>query len=131
MKYFTVAEAEALIPELERIFARALELHAKAEAKARALSALESAGTAHAEAALARSQLQFLINEVNERLRPVFELGAQPKGLDPALVDFPHRLEGREVHLCWRYGEKAITHYHGLEEGFAGRKPLPRAGRPA
>jgi hypothetical protein len=131
MKYFTVAEAEALIPRLEGIFASVLELHAKAEAKARALSELETAGGPEAEAALARAQLQFMVNEINERLRPVFDLGAQPKGLDPALVDFPHRLEGREVCLCWRYGEKSITHYHGLEEGFAGRKPLPRAGRPA
>ena len=127
MRYFTLPEAEAFIPELEALYAQVLEMHAKAEAKARTLNELEATGAAHAEAALARSQLQFLVNEINGRLRRVFEIGAQPKGLEPALVDFPHRLEGREVCLCWRYGEKSIGHYHGLAEGFAGRKPLPRA----
>jgi hypothetical protein len=54
---------------------------------------------------------------------------AQPKGLDPALVDFPHRLAGADVVLCWKLGEKKITYYHGNEEGFAGRKALPKNQR--
>ncbi|HVE13165.1 MAG TPA: DUF2203 domain-containing protein [Elusimicrobiota bacterium] len=124
MRYFTREEAEALIPELERVYAAVMELHAKALDKARLMN--EKSPDADApELAIERAQLQFLVNEINGRLRKVFELGGHPKGLDPALVDFPHRLEGREVCLCWKYGEKAITHYHGLDEGFAGRKPLP------
>ena len=42
------------------------------------------------------------------------------------LVDFPALLEGREVLLCWRSDEKEITHYHEMEEGFTGRKPIPQ-----
>ena len=40
------------------------------------------------------------------------------------LVDFLHLRDGREVNLCWRYGEERITHWHGLREGYAARKPL-------
>jgi hypothetical protein len=52
-------------------------------------------------------------------------LGAIVKDLDDGLVDFP-ALRGREeVLLCWRLGEDEVGHWHGLDEGFAGRKPLP------
>lgn len=44
------------------------------------------------------------------------------------LVDFPARIDGKEVCLCWRSDEREIGYYHGLEEGFAGRKPLPGKG---
>lgn len=127
MRYFTVAEAEALIPALERIFAAVAELLAQAEVKARALKDRQDAGAEDPAAdAIARSQLQFLTRDIDARMREIVELGALPKGVDPALVDFPARLDGREVYLCWRLGDKAIGHYHGVEEGFSGRKPLPR-----
>jgi hypothetical protein len=54
-------------------------------------------------------------------------LGVQVKDLDEGLVDFParHPEQGDTVLLCWRLGEERVAHWHGLEEGFAGRKPLP------
>jgi hypothetical protein len=54
-------------------------------------------------------------------------LGVQVKDLDAGLVDFPahHPARDEPVLLCWRLGEETITFWHGLEEGFAGRKPLP------
>ncbi|MBI4051663.1 MAG: DUF2203 family protein [Elusimicrobia bacterium] len=48
------------------------------------------------------------------------------EGIRSALVDFPFKLNGEEVYLCWKFGEKEIQHYHGTEEGFAARKSLPR-----
>jgi hypothetical protein len=53
------------------------------------------------------------------------ELGGQVKDLDRGLVDFPALHEGEEVLLCWELGEEEVAHWHGLEEGFAGRRPLP------
>ena len=63
---------------------------------------------------------------LNDKLQSIVELGALPKGVEPALVDFPAVVEGREGYLCWRLGEKRITHWHGIDEGFSGRKPLPK-----
>ena len=51
--------------------------------------------------------------------------GGLVKDLDAGLVDFPARREGVEVLLCWRLGEDEVGYWHGLEEGFSGRKPLP------
>ena len=52
-------------------------------------------------------------------------LGAIVKDLDEGLVDFPASHTGEEVLLCWKVGEDAVAFWHGLDEGFAGRKPLP------
>ena len=41
------------------------------------------------------------------------------------LVDFPSIIDGRKVLLCWRSDEEELQFYHGYEEGFAGRKPIP------
>jgi len=126
VKYFTIEEAEAQIDELESIFASALELRAKALAKADLVKELEEKGDAPSEAALERGRGEFLIKGFEEQLDRIVQMGAVPKGLEPGLVDFPYRLEDQEVYLCWTRGEKKITHYHGLAEGFSGRRPLPR-----
>jgi hypothetical protein len=62
--------------------------------------------------------------EIVRRVNAVHERGAIIKDLDTGLVDFPARLEGEEVLLCWQLGEEQVEHWHGLEEGFAGRKRL-------
>jgi hypothetical protein len=52
------------------------------------------------------------------------EMGAVLKDPRIGLVDFYGRVDGKLVWLCWKYGEDAVTHYHGLDEGFGGRKPI-------
>jgi hypothetical protein len=52
-------------------------------------------------------------------------LGVLVKDLDRGLVDFPCVHRGRELLLCWELGEDEVAYWHGLEEGFAGRRPLP------
>ena len=64
------------------------------------------------------------MQSLNETLEGIHKLGCLFKGLEPCLVDFPFRREGREVYLCWELGENRIGFYHGLEEGYEGRKPL-------
>jgi hypothetical protein len=54
----------------------------------------------------------------------IHEVGALVKDLDDGLVDFPATRDGEDVLLCWRLGEAEIGFWHGLDEGFSGRKPL-------
>jgi hypothetical protein len=63
--------------------------------------------------------------EIARLVDQIQKLGVLVKDLDRGLVDFPALREGEEVLLCWELGEEQVTHWHGLEEGFAGRKPLP------
>jgi hypothetical protein len=46
------------------------------------------------------------------------------RDLERGLVDFPAVIDGREVYLCWLLDEPQVTHWHGVESGFAGRRPL-------
>jgi hypothetical protein len=128
VRTFTLEEAEALIPRLERVFEACAEIRARAEERAGRLRALEARRDPDpAQLALERGQLEFLAASLDDALREVTRMGALLKGLAPALVDFPAVIEGRAALLCWRMGERRIAHWHGLEEGFAGRRPLPRA----
>jgi hypothetical protein len=52
------------------------------------------------------------------------EMGAVLKDPSQGLVDFYGLVDGKRVWLCWKYGEKSVTDYHGLDEGFSGRKPI-------
>ncbi len=127
MKYFTSEEADALIPELEKIFEAVAGLAAQAELKSASLRKRQMSGDdSQVAAAIERSQLQFLAQGINEWMQKIVELGALPKGVEPALVDFPFRIDGREAYLCWKLGEKRVTHYHPVDEGFSTRKPLPK-----
>jgi len=76
------------------------------------------------------------LQEVQERLEEavagiarsvarIHEAGGLVKDLDEGLVDFPARREDEDVLLCWRLGEDEVGFWHGLEEGFSGRRPLP------
>jgi hypothetical protein len=56
--------------------------------------------------------------------RQIEDAGAQIKSLEEGLLDFPSRREGEVVLLCWKLGEGEIEYWHGMDEGFAGRKPL-------
>jgi hypothetical protein len=55
----------------------------------------------------------------------IHEVGALVKDLDRGLIDFPAQREGEDVLLCWHVGEAEIEYWHGVDEGFSGRKPLP------
>ncbi|MDD5301987.1 MAG: DUF2203 domain-containing protein [Elusimicrobia bacterium] len=127
MKHFTPEEADALIPEIEKIFEAVAALAASAEAKAESLRKRQMTGDEdQAGAAIERSQLQFLASGINRQMQLIVELGALPKGVSPALVDFPSRVDGREAYLCWKLGEKRVSYYHPVDEGFSTRKPLPK-----
>ena len=52
------------------------------------------------------------------------KMGAVLKDPRRGLVDFYGQVDGKAVWLCWRYGEDAVNHYHALDEGFSGRKPI-------
>ncbi len=66
-------------------------------------------------------------NDIAGLVSELEEAGVQVKDLDEGLVDFPalHPERDETVLLCWRLGEDIVAYWHGVEEGFAGRKPLP------
>ena len=130
-RYFSVADVEALIPALTRLMKRVMAAHAETtEAKMRLQGeqqriALAGGGVLDRKAwRVDLERIERLTAEVQQGLGEIVELGGAPKDLGLGLVDFLHLREGHEVNLCWKYGESEIRHWHGLDEGYAGRKPL-------
>jgi hypothetical protein len=129
-RYFTVEEANEALAEV-RPLTEELVSHRRAlvelQERQAALTTRISGNGGNVEP----SELQ----EVQERLDEevagiarcvarIHELGAQVKDLDEGLVDFPALRGGEDVLLCWRLGEDEIGFWHGLDEGFSGRKRL-------
>ena len=130
-RYFAPADVERLIPRLTRIMQRVMAANA-AGIEAREASAAEQkritlagGGVVDQAAWKARADLiERSVNDVRAGLEDIQRLGGVTKDLSLGLVDFLHLRDGREVNLCWKFGEERITHWHGLDEGYARRKPL-------
>jgi len=69
------------------------------------------------------SQTVWEFERLNRLLRQIQATGAVIKDVNSGLVDFPALREGREVYLCWKYGEDQIEYWHDIDAGFAGRQP--------
>lgn len=77
------------------------------------------------ETAQSRAELDSEESKLATYIEELSRLGVELKGPD-GLCDFPSLRDGREVYLCWRHGESAVTHWHEKNAGFAGRQPLDR-----
>jgi len=123
LRYFSIEEAEALLPQIRAIIESGIEVKILIERK------VDEWRKKHKrmkdiDEALIRGQVDFLASQLEEKMGQIADLGGVPKDLDLGLVDFPTRVEGKEAYLCWRMGEDKIRFWHGLTEGFRGRKPL-------
>lgn len=121
MRYFGVEEANRLVPLLSRTFEQVRPWVERAQAITRELDSLGDKHDAFTE--MLREQREGLVEKIRDALRPLQEMGLEIKGAD-GLVDFHARMDGRTVFLCWRFGEPTITHWHELDAGFAGRRPI-------
>ena len=122
-KYFTVEEANALLPELRDLLLQLKTLRDQLVVSwEQAMPVLRAAPT-NGGGKEAHPYLTDLYH-LNSRIRQLAQTGVQLKDVERGLVDFPAWREDREVFLCWRLGEEQVSYWHELETGFAGRKPL-------
>jgi hypothetical protein len=71
-----------------------------------------------------KAEREKAIQRVKDAMGEIDAMGVQVKDLDIGLLDFPCEADGEIILLCWKLGENAIAHWHGVSEGFAGRKPI-------
>lgn len=130
-RYFTPEEVEALIPQLTEIVGPLMDLHGEVLRLRAALRdeqrriMVSGGGMLDRNAWRDRSRrVEELSRDIQEGIAAIMKLGGVPKDLETGLVDFPHLMGDHEVNLCWRFAETKIGFWHGLDEGYAGRKPL-------
>ncbi len=132
LRILTLEEANALLPEISALVAVQLERRAAIE---RQLSELAKEVGAAPETVVehpgdppaVRMMKREVIAAVHTYQATWNELeahGAVLKDARTGLVDFYSRIDGRVVFLCWRFGESTITHYHEIDAGYSGRRPL-------
>lgn len=61
---------------------------------------------------------------VSDALRWIADRGIVLRDVSEGLCDFPGEINGKDVFLCWKLGEESVDHWHELDSGFSGRKPL-------
>lgn len=128
---FTLDEAQELLPVLESLLRTAIDgkkliESVDAEFQETAQKVFVRGGMSLNVVHLARrkAEREKAIQRVKDAMAEIDAIGVQVKDLDIGLLDFPCEVDGQTVLLCWKLGEKAITHWHGVSEGFAGRKPV-------
>lgn len=135
-RIFKVGEANALLPHLREILRRIGELRDTVEGETDQLKILDVIwgrqvadpdNPDHREFRRHRRAIGGAVEEIERLIREeILELGVRfPQGgLEHGLLDFPTRLDGRWVFLCWQVEEAEIQAWHEVDGGFAGRRPL-------
>ena len=124
-KYFTIEEAEELLPTIEKILKRTIRLNKALEL----LSSIEIEDYNDDYNNLRRvtktnKEFHKLSYEFYSNIEQLENMGCLIKDFETGLIDFYHKFEGRDIFLCWRLGEKSIKFWHEVDTGFMGRKPI-------
>lgn len=120
-RYFTIEEANSLLPEIEPLMARLLERRAKVVRQRKEIADILEDGTSDVGGAVPSELVQDFI-AIERLVRRIRSYGCIIKDVNTGLIDFLSERDGREVFLCWRYGEPRIEFYHELHSGFLGRE---------
>ena len=130
-RLFTLTEAERTRRELEPVLIEAMDCRRKlsgldTELAAVAARIMMMGGIlVDRDRALAsRTRRDETASRLRNCIEAVLETGCLVKDLDIGLIDFLAQYQGRDVYLCWKLGEERIAWWHGIEEGFRGRKPI-------
>jgi hypothetical protein len=123
-KYFTVEEANRLIPQIKALVERLRRgrrrlLGHRPTAETVAQKAAGNGGGSDAAAYLSDYS-----QTLGRDMAQLQGLGVVLKDVERGLIDFPHQRAGREVYLCWEYGEERIDYWHEIDSGYSGRQRL-------
>jgi len=130
-RYFTLPQAESLLPEVERFLRDALFHKSEAEKAHRELEdtsdRIRASGGMRVnpgQLLAVRARRDTSVAALKDALEQIEAAGALVKDLDIGLIDFLSRFQDRDVCLCWKLGESGIGFWHSVDEGFQGRKPI-------
>jgi len=122
-RYFSLDEARATLPQVKALMEQVQSARREIlRVRPDALPAIEKAAANGGNKAAGELSMQAM--RLEQGVKGIIALGVTVKDIDAGLVDFLGLRNGREVYLCWRYGEEELAFWHELNAGFAGRHPL-------
>ena len=127
-KYFTLDQANRTLPLVRRIVSDITAVHPVwrdlvYRYELAAAQARPEWGESPEQLAL-RAEIDGVARRITDYLQELEQVGCVFKGFEAGLVDFHGKLDGRDIFWCWKQGEERIDHWHDLEAGFAGRRPI-------
>jgi hypothetical protein len=130
-RFFTVPQAEQLLPQVESAIREALALkteyqqrEAEWQSFAQRVMLLGGMQADRSDLIGKKKRREAVALQLKETVETIHQWGCLVKDLDLGLIDFPTLWKGQEVYLCWKLGERGIHFWHGVDEGFRGRKPI-------
>lgn len=122
-RFFTVEEANALLPAIEPLVGQLLARRARVVVTRKELGdMIEDLSSNVGSAAATEMASEF--EKIRRLAARIQSYGCLLKDTNSGLVDFLSEIDGREVFLCWRYGEPQVAFYHELHTGYNGRQPV-------
>lgn len=133
-RWFTVEEANRLVPELRLMLEKLRDMQTKARERYEEMRDIREVGYRKdgnlimlTDYQIAKREFDEVVGEANQVLGEINELGCRVTDVEMGLVDFPARVDGRDVYLCWQMEESEVGFFHGIDEGYTGRRPLPQS----
>jgi hypothetical protein len=142
-RYFTVDEVNRILPKVRSLFDRVLQLRAQLKSSYQALETAGYAPTRDELGSLASDDssdgeksevpeevdrqkrlFRAMVETLRDQLEEIQATGCVIKDVEEGLVDWYGRHQGRDIFLCWKYGERELAHWHELQSGFSGRRPI-------
>jgi hypothetical protein len=130
-RFFTLEQAEKVLPDVESAIRRVICLKAEYErlesewqSYVQRMAAMGGVRMDRGRAMEQKNGREEVALALKQAVDKVHEFGCLVKDLDIGLIDFPTLFQGEEVYLCWKLGEAGIRFWHGVHEGFRGRKPI-------
>jgi hypothetical protein len=130
-RFFTLREAEDLLPEVERLLRSSIQAKQDYESGSAELTQIAQRITLmggilvrREEIVASRTRKDSSARVLKAAMERIEEIGCQVKDLETGLIDFPTLYRDQEVYLCWKLGETGISYWHHIEDGFRGRQPI-------
>lgn len=130
-RFFTLQQAQKVLPEVEAAIREAIGRKSEYEREQVELREFLLGLARRGGVQVDRSKVMERNNRrdaaaaaLKQSVENIQRFGCLVKDLDTGLIDFPTLLKGEEVYLCWKLGEPGIQFWHGIHEGFRGRKPI-------
>jgi hypothetical protein len=125
---FTVDKANTILPKVKKKFDEILCCKNNVMDIQEELQNLSDSNCSFEKFIKKKQELNNIVTSLYKMIQELEDMGVTVKSVDDGLLDFPSIRYDEEIWLCWKFGENKVKFWHGKDEGFMGRKPIPQDG---
>ena len=125
---FTVDKANTILPTVKKKFDEILYCKNNVMDIQEELQNLSDSNCSFEKFIKKKQELNHIVTSLYNLIQELEDMGVMVKSVDEGLLDFPSIRYDKEIWLCWKFGENKVKFWHGKDEGFMGRKPIPQDG---